>query len=504
MTIYNARTATGNDLVNRYAERLRARHSRRVSDGVSVRQANGLQTFGRVPITRKRAGSTRSRRAITTLMATAIMAGSTPALASAQSSTYAVRSGDTLTQIAQDHGMSIDDLLRINDIDNPDSIEAGAELRLSENNADVDDVREGDTVYEVQSGDSLTAIASVHGVSLEDLIALNDVEQSDAIYAGDFLIIPTSTGNEAQDVKDIVLSGEPADGSEAAEPAGEQSSVAHVDINTIPIAALHLVAPGETPDSIAQRWNVSAENLQIANELAEGDVLTSGEMLRIPDASWTPPAPETSAAVDGDTGADIDVDADGDDDVRASTGASLESMPVHQQSMANSSESAALSIATSYWGHQVSEWVFIENMPYHENPHRGYRGDMDGASEGTTSHGVYPKPLSAMLANYGFVGDEFYTMGDPEALKERIDRGEPVLVWMTEGATQHNRFFEWYQGERFTLVPQQHVVVAYGYDEDNIFVSDPGTGEYATYSWNAFINSWSQFDGMSMAVYPKG
>jgi uncharacterized protein YvpB len=161
-------------------------------------------------------------------------------------------------------------------------------------------------------------------------------------------------------------------------------------------------------------------------------------------------------------------------------------------------------MATAYWGYQVSEWVFIENMPYHANPHRGFRGDMNGPFGGTDDYGVYAKPVASILANYGFMGEEFYSMGDPEPLKYWIDQGVPVLVWMSNMASVQDRSYEWHEGERFTLVPQQHVVVAYGYDDNGVHVADPGDGQHRVFGWDDFQRSWSYFDGMSLAVYPKG
>ena len=474
---HSAQLSSRDNLVHRYAARKHAQFARERPVAQAGRPRTGIQTFGRVPITQKRAGTVRSRQALTTLMATAIMATSAPAVSAGQSS-YEVQSGDTLTSIARDHDLTVDDLISLNTIENPDRIDPGDQLSLGGEGQAGDDaeVQEGDTVYQIQDGDTLFSIAQDHDVSLEDLLALNELDETDTIYVDDFLIVPTGSPAE---VDDIV---EPQDDADVTDT--------DADTNDSHIVSLHLVARGETPGGIAQRYGITVEQLLAANDLEAGDVIHRGSMLRIPDASWEPHAQQ----------ADV-VEQSGEEQ---SNGTILSEMPWHQQSLAQSSEAAAASIATSFWGHQVSEWVFIENMPQHQNPHRGFRGNMDAAPGGTTDYGVYPKPLSAMLANYGFVGDEFYTMGDPEALKDRIDQGQPVLVWMTEGASQQNRHFEWYQGERFTLVPHQQVVVAYGYDDEQVYVSDPATGEYVTYSWEAFINSWSLFDGMSMAVYPKG
>ncbi|CAN5535070.1 hypothetical protein BH09CHL1_BH09CHL1_10090 [soil metagenome] len=48
-----------------------------------------------------------------------------------------------------------------------------------------------------------------------------------------------------------------------------------------------------------------------------------------------------------------------------------------------------------------------------------------------------------------------------------------------------------------------HVMVAYSYDADNIYLSDPGSGSLVTYSWASFIEKWNVLDGMALAVYPR-
>jgi LysM repeat protein len=522
MTI-NADHSRNFDLVNRYAARIRSRHDSVAMPVRTRHRTQGIHTFGRRPVTHTRSGSTRSKRAFTTLMATAIMATAAPAASASSSSGYEVQTGDTLTSIAEQHGMSIDELLQINAIDDPNQIQVGAQLQLSsqqsgvkdriqsENEADADsDIQIGDTVYEVREGDTLFEIAQEHGVSLGELLTANDINDENVVFAGDFLIIPTSS----QDLETVLESQDIAMQETQEIPVvQEPEPVAEVDDDSY-IVSLHFVARGETPGGIAQRYGITVDQLLMANGLNDVTQVPAGNLLRIPDPSWTGQAPSQPARVAPETVQDVtEQDQTGAQPERSitevnehpiSSESMLDQMPVQQQALPLSSSTASLSMTTAYWGHQVSEWVFIENMSFHPNPHRGFRGDMEAAAGGIGDYGVYPKPLSTMLSNYGFIGDEFYTMGDPQELKERIDRGQPVLVWMTSNATPQNRFYEWHQGERFALVPQQMVAVAYGYDNDSIHIADPGTGQNLTYSWTEFINSWSTFDGMSMAVYPKG
>lgn len=46
--------------------------------------------------------------------------------------------------------------------------------------------------YTIQQGDTLSAIAAAFGVSVEDIVALNSLDNADAIQAGQKLSIPTN------------------------------------------------------------------------------------------------------------------------------------------------------------------------------------------------------------------------------------------------------------------------------------------------------------------------
>src|SRR5687768_676745 len=48
-----------------------------------------------------------------------------------------------------------------------------------------------DTTYTVQPGDTLSGIALQHGVTVEAIMAANNLESSSVVYAGQTLIIPS-------------------------------------------------------------------------------------------------------------------------------------------------------------------------------------------------------------------------------------------------------------------------------------------------------------------------
>ncbi len=57
-------------------------------------------------------------------------------------------------------------------------------------------------------------------------------------------------------------------------------------------------------------------------------------------------------------------------------------------------------------------------------------------------------------------------------------------------------------GTSYKLTPGYHVVVAYGYDESGVHVSDPDIGDDRFYYWGDFMWMWNALGGMSLAVAP--
>jgi membrane-bound lytic murein transglycosylase D len=110
----------------------------------------------------------------------------------AAGSTYTVRSGDTLYDIARAHGISISALKNANRM-NGSRIHPGDVLRIPEPEIDAPPSRRAvsGTTYRVQRGDTLYDIARKFGISTSALKRANSLKGS-RIYPGDVLKIPVS------------------------------------------------------------------------------------------------------------------------------------------------------------------------------------------------------------------------------------------------------------------------------------------------------------------------
>ncbi len=135
--------------------------------------------------------------------------------------------GDTLRLIAERHGMTLEQIMQINQITNPDLIYRGQELTVWETAAssspvevpaaevNIDAPIEGEaasqeteaqletTTYIVQRGDQLSRIAQRFGVAWSTIAGMNGISNPNQIYAGQELIVPASGNVAGSQVADI-------------------------------------------------------------------------------------------------------------------------------------------------------------------------------------------------------------------------------------------------------------------------------------------------------------
>jgi len=97
--------------------------------------------------------------------------------------TYTVQPNDTLGAIAERFGLRASDLASFNSMANPNSLEVGQVLQIPPKGG----VK---AAYVVKDGDSLSRIAEKHGVTTGQLIEANDLTNPDSLAVGQKLVIP--------------------------------------------------------------------------------------------------------------------------------------------------------------------------------------------------------------------------------------------------------------------------------------------------------------------------
>lgn len=92
--------------------------------------------------------------------------------------------GDTLSGIAYEYGTTVNSLVELNDIANPNLIYVGQVLQIS----GAEQINSGDTnhtFYIVKWGDTLSGIAEEYGTTVNALVQLNNIQNPNLIYVGE-------------------------------------------------------------------------------------------------------------------------------------------------------------------------------------------------------------------------------------------------------------------------------------------------------------------------------
>ncbi|HUH06206.1 MAG TPA: LysM peptidoglycan-binding domain-containing protein [Egibacteraceae bacterium] len=110
------------------------------------------------------------------------------ALIGGAAASYTVSPGDTLSGIAARHGLSVDELAALNGLGDPNRIFAGQTLALPGSVGSP--ASTGDASHTVGLGDTLSGIAVRYGVGVGDIAAANGLSDPDRIVSGQRLIIP--------------------------------------------------------------------------------------------------------------------------------------------------------------------------------------------------------------------------------------------------------------------------------------------------------------------------
>ncbi|KKU54181.1 MAG: Peptidase M23 [Candidatus Moranbacteria bacterium GW2011_GWE2_47_10] len=101
---------------------------------------------------------------------------------------YTVKDGDTVSGIASKHGITINTILWANDIDNIDSIKPGDVIFI---------LPVAGLNHVVASGDTIESIATKYKADKEKIIAFNDLPANGALETGKDIVIPGGQGESS-------------------------------------------------------------------------------------------------------------------------------------------------------------------------------------------------------------------------------------------------------------------------------------------------------------------
>ncbi len=177
------------------------------------------------------------------------------AFALAAAGTHTVRSGETLSDIAVEHGTTVRAIVEANGITNPNLIVAGRSLEIPTGGG----TSSSGTTYTVSKGDTLGAIARKFATTVSALVTANGITNPNVILAG----------------KQLTIAG---GGTTPAAAASTSSGGTSASGAQLP-GQRHLVQSGDTIAGIARKYGISSADFVRWNGLQEGTIYASTRLL---------------------------------------------------------------------------------------------------------------------------------------------------------------------------------------------------------------------------------
>ena len=203
-----------------------------------------------------------------------------------ESDEYIVQAGDTLYKISSMFNISVQELIALNNLSST-NLSIGQKLKVAkkdeENNSDK-------TIYTVVKGDTLYQIAQKYSVSVQDIIDANNLV-STSLSIGQKLLIPTSNN---KDTLYTVVSGDNLYkiANQYGVTVDEIKKLNNLTSNLLSIGqvlkipsrdnyTVYVVQSGDSLYGIARKYGTTVSDLQSVNNLASSN-LSIGQKLLIP------------------------------------------------------------------------------------------------------------------------------------------------------------------------------------------------------------------------------
>ena len=175
------------------------------------------------------------------------------------SASYTVKSGDTLSGIASQYNTTVNQIVSLNQLSNPNLIYVGQVLKLK--NSQTTNSSSSSTAattvgtYTVKAGDTLSAIASRYSTSSSTLASLNSLSNPNLIYVGQVLKVSSN--------------------------ASTSSSTSSSANSTVTTAASYTVKSGDTLSAIAAKYGTTYQALASTNSISNPNDIYVGQVIKV-------------------------------------------------------------------------------------------------------------------------------------------------------------------------------------------------------------------------------
>ena len=197
---------------------------------------------------------------------------------------YKVKSGDTLIGIANSVGISPEELAAVNtNFDAKARLQRGQTIKVPVTKDLVDrQLNDKAVSYKVKSGDTLTGVAQRYNIGLGDLAAANNLKTNSNLILGRTITIPANgTVSASTTASNASSTSNSNKGSSASVEATSSTASGKKLGNT----ESYKVKSGDGLIALARQFGISVEDLAATNDLATNAQLQRGQTIKVPKAT---------------------------------------------------------------------------------------------------------------------------------------------------------------------------------------------------------------------------
>lgn len=111
-----------------------------------------------------------------------------------------IKRGDTLTKISKEYNISIQEIMNLNKITDPNNLKVGQDLLLPEKSKKYN-------FHTVLRGENLNTISQLYNIKKNDIVSLNSISNPNYLIVGQVLFLPDNFKNKAsKDENDLLTS----------------------------------------------------------------------------------------------------------------------------------------------------------------------------------------------------------------------------------------------------------------------------------------------------------
>ncbi|OQY41212.1 hypothetical protein B6228_00025 [Candidatus Atribacteria bacterium 4572_76] len=182
--------------------------------------------------------------------------------------THKVIKGDTLWSISKQYNISLELILAFNNIRNKDSLSIGQIIKIPQDNLSA----ANHTSHIVKKGETLWTIARQYNLTMDSILTTNNITNPELISIGQQIKIPS--------YKDVTATPEKNVTNQPVINENNSNNNINPPKNAEPI--IYTVKAGDNLWNISRKYGVSVEVIISVNNLKEKDLLSLGQKLEIP------------------------------------------------------------------------------------------------------------------------------------------------------------------------------------------------------------------------------